>query len=360
MVFFPLYLLFLFIILLFIFKFSLTPNKDIFKIKNTYSSTFFAVIFVLFIFYLFYILKKPDIKDDLFRYLSAYKQISSAKSIHSVFSTFILWEKGFIVYNYILGSINSNRFFFLLINSIFFITIFSTYITSYSKYPFYSLFIFIFFTFFFNSTNLLRQYLALCNTLIAFYFYKEKKNTIIFFFFYIVAISFHISSIFFIIVPVLDKIRLSKRVFICYFFVLFLSILFGSYMIPLLTMLLPKYKSYLMDSTFGIQNKIKLGVLFELSYLFYFIYKSIHLKKYDELILKLMMFAAIIDALSLKFTTLQRVSHYFTIYLVTYIPNSLLNRKTILFITFLLVFYYLLISFYKPDWTAFFPYKWVL
>lgn len=336
---------------------------------NKYSSRIYWYLNALFVWFVM-AFKSFTVGSDTNAYVSLYRSISTTV----IPSNFINWffpangarfENGYLVFNKLLASIDSNpQFLFIVSASIFIICL--TFMVQ--KLHLNTIVGFLtfeclgFFTFFMSG---LRQGLACSFCMVAFVF-AVKKDPIKFLLFYYLALSMHVSAIVFAVVYLINFMRndfKSNTLFIVaavIFFLLFDDIFAW----------VAANSEEMSNFTLSAENNggtlnVCLSVLMILSALLVVRFVKLpetNLKIYT--ISKYMLYGAIVFYLiSLKSTQISRVAMYFEIgyfpvlsYLFEY-SNKQFKVISQVIIVFALIAYASIIFVYRPEWTGVVPYS---
>jgi hypothetical protein len=182
----------------------------------------------------------------------------------------------------------------------------------------------------------------------------------------IVASLFHISAIICLsllcarIYPKEGKSRIIIFSSVCVVVVLLLR--FSEHFIGIGLMLFPSYGAYL-DSIFIKGHKIgnvAIACFYYLLYVLVMRSPSAALDKYDYLS---MILGEVFLLLAIASTILGRFANYFVINIILYLPNNLPSKIKYdrlicrVLLVYLLFFYFIIISFMRPEWFLVSPYK---
>lgn len=342
--------------------------------KNTFTNTRINysrlvrrvfILFLYFYFVLLYCCRKPNIGTDTFVYLSVFSNISKNMTSFSDNLNSNL-ERGYVNLVYIISKITHNRTLFL-----FFIAsiIYGNILYCINKFcrNNYSIFIvslfFILSQFFFETTNLMRQMIAVSIILNAYYFLYKRKY-ILYFSIIFLCYYFHKSSIICLFVPFLRLFKLNKKTIKFYFCILLFLTFFGvKFLYVIIQILFPEYAGYFVNSSaYGIAPiGFKLGSLLNLIIqLCFVLYYHKNIDYNNELLcfyFRIYLIGTLCTACSVMFAPFVRLAFYFT---SSFIPiSSLLSyrRKDLLVLLLVLLMYCFTVCFLRPQWTGFFPYS---
>lgn len=314
--------------------------------------------------------KNLAVGSDTNAYVSLYRNSSTAV----IPSDFINWffpangarfENGYLVYNKLLASINSNPQFLFIVSASIFIICLTFMIQRLHLNTIVGILTFEclgFFSFFMSG---LRQGLACSLCMVAFIF-AIKKNPIKFILFYYLALSMHSSAIIFGVVYLFNFMKnnfKSNTLFMIAAFVFFF--LFDDIYAQVATNSEEMSNFVLSAENSGGFLNVSLSVAMVLVALI-----SVRFAEIPDTDLKLYMFSKymlygtiIFSLLSLKSTQISRIAMYFEIgyfpilsYLFEYSKKRFrVIIQTIIIIT--LIIYILIIFTYRPEWTGVVPYS---
>ncbi|MDD2495122.1 MAG: EpsG family protein [Tissierellia bacterium] len=352
---------YIFVIVLISFVCFLFKTKSI---KNTKKKIILTIILSIIIFITGF--RGVNVGNDTISYVSFFKVLSN-DSIDILEVNF--FEKGFILYNVIINKIFSDYRALLLISStLISIPIFlEIYKKSYNIWL--STMLYINLMFFFNSMNIMRQFIAL-SIVFCFLKYVEQRKFFKFLFGVLLASTFHQTAIIAIVYYfIYDKKMNLKHFFILLFtsFVIFINIetIFYYY-----TFLFPKryivYEQRLNDINIASILDLIVSICFFILSLLLFKTKIKKIEDKDNNInfyINATFVSVLINILAVKLNVLNRISIYFSIFNILLIPNVLSyikNSKTrniIITIIFLLTcMYAYIILKYRPEWYNAIPY----
>lgn len=352
------------------------------KIKN---KEIFFLVFSFIILFFVSGLRNNYVGADTATYISTFNII---KNIPLSQSFELYFESGYILYNYVIGLFFDNAQFLIIISSFIIIIAITTFIYKNSANVYMSLYLFITLMFYYDSMNIMRQFLAVSVILYGFEFVKSRKF-IKYLVCVIIATFLHTTAIISILIYFLYSWQFSyKRIFL-----LFICSLVGySLLNPILIIvfeLLPRYASY--ETRLGSNNFASyiaafmyfVIVLFGLIILRYDYSKSKKyqigdlLKQNDNLLINdntnsyiyspltyIMVITTVLNFLAIEFNILGRADIYFSIFVIIYLPNVInkIKNKNIKFLSyfFILIFctlYNIIIFLLRPDWHWVIPYE---
>ena len=316
---------------------------------------FYILIFIFISFFSSLRLAKEG--TDTYVYLNIFKNIDKYD-----FSNI---EHGYYLLNRIIYFISDNyQFFLFIVTSIIYLNLYS-FLNRYSKHIRISLLLFILLGYFDNSLNLIRQLIAISIVLYS-YKYILSRNFIKFLLIIILASLFHKTSFIFIFAYFLYKIPYKRNIWKYYIVCLIPIFLVSSYLFDFIQST-GLYGEYFTSSEFGIQDSIKLAPLLNFIQCFCIIITSLFLLKSNDkksyFLIVLLMFGSFFTLTSFRFTQIDRLSFYYSIFTILLIPNIYINNKKkttfyyLIFWIVILIMRYLLVSFLRPEWSGVYPYK---
>lgn len=274
---------------------------------------------------------------DTLNYLEIFEDISKA-SFNSLISGFFYGsqEIGFVVYVKLISLIWSNYQFYLLISAFLYCFLFKRFIEHSTKDYFIASIIFLSVGIYLGAFNMFRQMFAIALLINAWLYFKEKR-------FYLtilislLAFTFHVSSIFFVIVYVIYALK--DRVRIIRFIPLILLLVYGIFDI-----LLDKFAPYLMhynnylDNHKTIQeaNSVIMLWIIEVIISLYFIYKP-QINSSYRFIGCMCMVYVLMNIIGLKFNYIERLGLYFSPFLILLFCNlsDIINNRIVKDILFI-------------------------
>lgn len=279
------------------------------------------------------------------------------------------FEPGYRFFMSLISTLWNDAHALLFISSLVTLVLFFILCKKRSTVPWYSIMIFVFLMYYYNSMCLLRQYIAIMIIGIAFNFLGDKKyvNYILF---TLLAISFHSSAaITFVILP-LTKLKLTKnRRWIYIICALACAFLFNEILV-LAIKILPQYANYITSDYY---QENQLGVFLKI--LMWFVLFLVVSSTFNGLVEKdredtwnkieylCALLALIITITALNGAILERMGIYFSFLFCISIPNSLqrLKKRKLkyqwAFVILLgCIVYNLVIFMFRPYWSGVLPY----
>lgn len=262
-------------------------------------------------------LRDESVGNDLIPYITLFKKIGSIniRSYHM--------EKGYLLLNKIIYYISSNPRVFIIIYSIIICIMINKYIRTNSNIIWLSYFLFITFGYYEMTFNTIRQFLAMGICWLS--LEKIKKREILkFFIYYGIAISFHQTAIFFIILYLIYPLKINFK----YYIYIILGILFNLTILPkFLSMLLkyfPKYNARYSETLLQTGGGLKF-----LCVLIIILVCTLLLKRTKKLNIyyHMLSIAVVLQSVAYNFSIFTRIVNYFSIAVIILIPELLLNKK---------------------------------
>ena len=284
------------------------------RFRLSWKKRYALIVFALLILLLG--LRSREMGNDLPVYLSAFIRFNwiSWKRIFIV--TYANFERGFIVFNKLVGSIYTHRQFFLFCSALASIAPIGILVADNSKNPLESLYIYLSLPVFLSTFSALRQAISIGIVAISFIFVKRKK-LIPFLLTILLALFFHKSSLVFLLAYPTYHSHLSKRQGIWITLILPIAWLF-------------RYQLFALGSFYqpGVvpdnNGSIHLFIIFSLIYLFC----SVLGDRSDPVIngtANLFFIACFFQSVGSVYGAYTRIGYYFTIFLPILLPNVLGN-----------------------------------
>lgn len=344
-----------YLLVLFLIFFSLISLKK--KNDDTNKKIFLIISFVLII--LIAGLRKYTVGTDTHQFIEAFIRISKL-SITEFSSE--RYEYGFTFLCWVLSKITSNPQILIFVSSIIINIAVAKFIYNNSNNIYLSTILYIITTFFFSYMNIMRAALAIAFILFG-YEYLKKDNLKMFIIFVLISISFHFSAILSLLFVFLRKRKINKNIICMSIIFMIIGLLFGKQIFLILSQFSPRLNNYI-GGEYDVENYagalIKFFVYF-LSYLFglYIIFKKQKFNSNDKKTnfeILAVGVANIFAIMTMRVSIFNRFSPYFTIFLITWLPNTItmLRGKDRIFfnvlITVLFCLYSFVILYYRPEW----------
>ncbi|WP_210608811.1 EpsG family protein [Priestia flexa] len=349
-----------------------------YKLKNKQKHFLYFACIVLF---LVSGLRDVTVGSDTVSYIEAFNFIKGNSLSQSLD---LYFEKGYILYNYIISRFFSSPQLLLIISSFITILLIGKFIYKNSKNAYLSIYLFITLMYYYSSMNILRQYIAV--SIIAFgYEYVKKRKFLRYLLCIVIAALFHNTALMAIVIYYLYGLKFSFKKLILFFLstlvIYFMFVPFFNIIIDLF----PRYTAYetRLDSN-NLASYLSMLVytvvlFFGLIFKYYEVEKkenittsSIELIKETEkeddnlksVMTYIILIAVLLTFLSTKLNILARANIYFSIFTIIYIPNVLKEIKNkdlrnlwTYIIVILFGLYNLILFLYRPDWHRVVPYK---
>lgn len=342
------------------------------KKNNTNKKAYILIVFVV----LFSIsaFRSVNIGNDTWDYFFMFKKFGSSNDI---FNTSLNIETGYIILNKILYTVSRNTLILTTFTSAFIIGIFTKLIYKKSKIIWLSVLLFINLRFFYFTLSGIRQSIALAIIILSYKFIKERKP-IRFTMMVLLASTFHLTALAFLLIYPISKINFDRKVMIRYIAISSFLFLFFDYVINFILKVFPKYKVYLTSSYF---EGIKLASIidfFVLLSIFIFIYlltennsrnKDIKIRQDNSsneknITLHMTSLALCFSFIAINASLVRRTGLYFFIFTIIYIPNVIYNLKNkdlkmlLIYLVVIITFIYnMIILIYRPEWQHVYPYE---
>ena len=339
-------------------------NKKVLKI--IFLVLTFCILFILSAF------RSANIGNDTYEYLQMYNKFGQALNIFEIDTDI---EMGFVIINKILYSINPSSIFLLIVTSALILSVMLIFIYKNSNMVWLSVFLFINFRIYYFTLSGIRQSIALAIVLVSYKFLTEKK-AIPFVITVLLASTFHMSAILFLIVYPISNIKYTKRVLAQYMVIgIFLLSLFNVF-ITLVFRFFPKYRVYLTSSYF---ESIKIASIVEFLIIFIVLifglvvsYKNNNLLNLgsrleflkSNIMFHIITLAVVINLVSINAGVIQRAALYFFIFVIIFVPKviaEIKNKELRVLTTYIIIIltftYNITILMYRPEWQYVYPYE---
>lgn len=339
---------------------TLTPQN---KEKNGFILAFFF-LFVLSAF------RAPSIGNDTQNYIDIFQNISYLTASET------RYEIGYIYLNRLIFDYISESYrIFFIITSAFIFFSFGRFILKYSKMPWLSLIIFMYYGFFSFAISGLRQSIAMAICTYAVSALIDNKK-ILSFLLVCCASLFHSSAILFIVILIFPYLKLSGKTITSLFAITLLATSAFNIILSDFLLVFEQYEHYTESkyATGGIRvasivNAIICTSFFLYGYFqlkaFYSTDKKAGYSQYpNKIFLFCLTISSVIYILSLNLNMLDRITLYFNMAILIILPNAIytlkpMNNKTITTILVVLFFisYQLIVTINRPEWNNIYPYK---
>lgn len=329
----------------------------LYKNKELYLSCVFGVFFILSAF------RSVNVGNDTIDYKILFDELSYQPIANFSWR----YEKGYLIYNRFLHYFSDNPQILFIVSALIICLGYMLFIKRYSEIPWLSVYLFFMLRYFDLSMNVLRQSLAMVILFFGFYLLSENKKIIYFILTVIFASFFHKTAIIFLIMILVKKIKTEKSFYTllgigtAVFFVAF-DMLFQYFL-----NFFPTYAYYLDSSYMDGSTKVAtvLNILVNLAILLFIFFNNYEKTKINQWMFRAITLGLAISIISIRFSLLDRVSDFFTVYAIVLLPNVLINKgknlnlNVFLYYILLLSFfvYYIVIIVYRPEWNKVYPYE---
>lgn len=286
-------------------------------------------------------------------------------------------EQGYFLFNKLLGCITNNPQIIFIATGLIISYSISNLIYKKSNIVWLSIIIYLTIgTFFFNLSGL-RQSIAISLCIFSYNFILQRKF-ISFLLTVLLASTFHLSALSFLIAYPLYNCKLNTKNLIIALFIILFSIVFSKYFINLILYVFP-YQGYLdSEGRFArniIGGDIRSASIFKTGInLFVFLFCLFLWKKVKKascsiymeikLLILFSLTATIILFSSINATIFERVAMYFNVFyiilipkIISYIEDKNIKIISIIIILFFCLLYSMIVSIYRPEWNSFLDYK---
>lgn len=227
-----------------------------------------------------------------------------------------------------------------------------------------SVFLYITLYFYFFSMNGVRQFVAIGILLVASEFARRRK-IISFVFLIVIAVGFHNTSVFGIVIWWIYNPNLKKRNICLIFACLISGILSFDRLVPLIASIFPRYQVYLENSASFSSGGIMAAVIFtiiSIAGIGAAIDKNWLNDSHNRALFFLVVIAAIFSIGSFSIGILRRVCWMFEIYAIVLVPNLMSSRfyhrsRYYLYVTIVVMGLLYLLYCFSFNWNAVLPYR---
>lgn len=330
-------------------------------------------------------LRGVTVGNDTLEYLNIYNRIRETGDIYA-----LTWryEIGYLYLNKVLGLFFSNQQAIIVLTSALIMFGYAKFIDKYSRCVWMSVYLFFVFRFFDMSMVVVRLNIAIVFILFSYDFLRQRK-LIKFVVLVLIASLFHRTAIVFLISWPITKLKFNYKTII--FMLIGSLILYGSFelVFNILLKIFPTY-SYYLDSSY-LNGEVRLASIINLLISFIIslfglilhyqsinkkklyksdYYKNNKLEKFEknindnEIMALVIVSGAAINIWALRFNLFDRVSTYFQVFCIVYLPNIIIkikNKKLVVLILFVVMVMFLLysisINIMRPEWNGIYPYS---
>lgn len=334
--------------------------------------TFIIIIF----FFLLASLRSNIIGNDTQNYLDVFKWISN-NGYQMIENLSYRFEKGFLVYTFVLTKISNNPQLFLIVSAFFTYFVYYIFIKRYSMYPLFATTLMVFLRFFDEPMNTIRFSIAAALTVIALQCLIRNKLWC-FYILIVLSSTFHRTTLIFAVVILLWNKKINLKKIITYICSAVLVTLLFKNVLSLLLNIFPIYNYYVGTEYLDGQVRLASILILLLNSIIYIIsFYEFEANKSNficvgmdkslinitENLLNISFIGILIMIVSFNFNLLNRVSDLFLFYLpiafsnVLYLKKDKYNKFILMtVIGIACLFYYIIILIYRPDWNKIFPY----
>ncbi|AHF08650.1 EpsG family protein [Desulfitobacterium metallireducens] len=324
-------------------------------------------------------LRAHTIGNDTQTYVWLFENISRM-SIQDL-NTNSRYELGYLYYNKAVSIINGNPQVLLAITSLILIVGYARFIRKYSMNVWLSVYLFLVMGYFGSAVNILRQCIAMIVLLYSYSFIKRKK-ILPFLICVILATTFHKTAIVFVLAYPISKMRINYKTIGAFTAGTIVVYIVFTRALNVLFSYLPIYQYYLggkyMEGGIRTASVVSFGITLciFLVGLCSGAYKresklvnengiaTIKENNENQIMTIFLMFSLSVTVISFKFNLLDRMSEYFSVFSIVYLPNILRNFKnknlSVLLTAVVIVaftIYFTTIQLYRPDWNYIYPYE---
>ncbi|WP_075983034.1 EpsG family protein [Bacillus massilinigeriensis] len=289
------------------------------------------------------------------------------------------YEVGYVLLNKVLNLITPNPQIILIASSILIICGFYRFIIKYSEIPWISTFLFFALGYWGQMMNTIRQNIAIVILLLSYDFIKKKK-VLPFILLVLFASLFHRTAIIFLLAYPIAQLKFNLKTVLTSLAIAVSGLTFFGPLLELALGIFPLYQYYLggvyLDDNIRLATILNIIVItFILLFGRFIVQKQFgkqsnidqpkNFSQVDYRIFSLFILVGIvIEIISMKFSLLNRVGVYFSVFLIAYLPNVINSirdknlRTLIIMIVVLLFFLYsTVIQIYRPEWNDIYPYQ---
>lgn len=346
---------------------SLGWDRDIKILRD-----FFVLILVT---YLFVITgwRSYTVGTDTINYVSFFSYLGSPISDMHFFDLLEMlharFEYGYVLLNRLVYHFTENPRWLLIICALITYCMLFVFLKKVSKDPYLSLVMFVCLGYMASGMNTIRQGIAAAFIMISYIFLLKKRGVFLCIFFIVLAFLFHKTAILFLLAVFLRNWKFTKKNVVV--------LLLGSFLVSIIYGKLENLINQINYTDYansGITSGY-LGITLNILLLLYFLVicvmsiKNTNLMlhkdiKLDSDILPILIIISIgVYIVAFNFSQLTRIASYFEIAAIVYVPNCLRTieniklRMTLVWLTYIvLLFYFFIIIFLRPQWTNITPY----
>lgn len=313
--------------------------------------------------------------NDSDNYLYLFNYIKDGGSIQ-VWSTRYEW--GYLIFNKYIAEFWKNQYAIFVMSSLVIYLLFWHIIKRYSKMYWMSVFLFLTLGLYSNSVNVIRLAMAYSICMLAYGMLQQNKY-IAFIGLVILATLFHSTAAVFIFVLPLDRMKMSKQIFIVWVVISGLVYTLFSGLLDQVITIKTSYNTYVENGEYF--NSGYLATFLNASFWILIIIVVYALYRNNSFVSriekgkvaaweKIILFGLILITcylLGIKLNLMDRVAGYYRCLMILFIPNAIQEieskkrRNLVIFgLVILMILFFLIPLIYRPNWTNIYPYSfWV-
>ena len=304
----------------------------LFAIGNSITKGKYATIFCgIAVFILFFLMAFRDqsIGTDIEDYLSLFQKVDEVgiNFLSSNDDNFIGYEKGYLALNYIISYVGGERLLLVVVSALYVLSV-SHCVIQFSPYPLMSLALFVLGNFYFSGMNLLRQYIAIAILLFSIK-YVVNRSFLKFLFILLIALSMHRTAIVFVFLYFVYPLKVSnKYILLCISCSILFYLFIGQYILSYILGIfeLSKFEHYILVGADG-------GIIF---YLFLLSFVLLGVTTPERIrnipnvrvFFHMMILALLVQSFAVSIAELARLTQYFYIGFIVYLPCVLFHIKS--------------------------------
>ncbi len=205
--------------------------------------------------------------------------------------------------------------------------------------------------FFVQSLNLMREWLAIGCILNAYSCLKRRKKVKFYLYFFFALIS-HVTSICFFMVPLLERIKDKRKALIITIISCIIFLILKNYILNVLILIFPKYNDYIFmdyfinESAFNVKDLIFAMILITYLYALNFKKQWFTISEYNQYYMySILLVLSITFSLGgQNFYMLHRIVFYYSVFLITSLPNFIekIKLKPLIYVVLIISMFYML------------------
>lgn len=287
----------------------------IFRVNNKH-----ALLSILFLqLYLILALRSPFVGADTNGYINQFERTKTFPFFDFGFSRY---EPGYLLLNKALFFIENHQFFIAVMAFIPLFLIFK-FISKESELVWLSVFLFITLGFYTDTFNLFRQIIAMALVATS-YTYIKKSEAKMFFLLVLSAALFHITALSFLPIYFFRQINLNLKVVIYYFFIAILTFLFSK---PIIRFTIGLFSPLEREIKGGGGLNLLIILVFILLIGLYFKDNFLSKDPRNVILYHILFFGVIFQIIALDFALFTRVTRYFSLFVIVFIPNIIVAER---------------------------------